>query len=147
MIRITVSESDFDAGLEISKIAERGGGAVASFVGQVRGDKGLRALELEHYPAMTQKSLEAIANQANEHWQLLGITIVHRVGRLAIGDQIVLVCTGSNHRQNALEACSYIMDQLKTVAPFWKKQVFEDGTESWVEERPSDLKAAADWKQ
>ncbi len=146
MISITVQENDFESGAEINRLAAIGGGAISSFVGQVRGDGKLRALELEHYPAMTEKALRKIAVKASEQWALHGITIIHRVGRLQVGEQIVLVCTCSDHRQAAIEACSYIMDQLKTVAPFWKKEILQDGTENWVEERQSDLDAAQYWK-
>ncbi len=146
MISITVQENDFESGAEINRLAALGGGAISSFVGQVRGAGKLRALELEHYPAMTEKALRKIAIKASEQWALHGITIIHRVGRLQVGEQIVLVCTCSDHRQAAIEACSYIMDQLKTVAPFWKKEILQDGTENWVEERQSDLDAAQNWK-
>lgn len=145
MIKISVIESDFDAGAEIKDLSTLGGGAVASFLGQVRGDGNLAALELEHYPAMTEKALRKIADKAASQWNLYGITIVHRVGRLKIGEQIVLACACSDHRQAAIEACSYIMDQLKTVAPFWKKEISHDGSESWVEERKSDIDAAERW--
>ncbi len=146
MISIAVQENDFESGTEINRLSAMGGGAISSFVGQVRGDGKLRALELEHYPAMTEKALRKIAVKASEQWALHGITIIHRVGRLQVGEQIVLVCTCSDHRQAAIEACSYIMDQLKTVAPFWKKEILQDGTENWVEERQSDLDAAQYWK-
>lgn len=145
MISITVQEDDFDCGAENGRLSALGGGAISSFVGQVRGDGKLQALELEHYPAMTEKALRKIAVNASEQWALHGITIIHRVGRLQVGEQIVLVCTCSDHRQAAIEACSYIMDQLKTVAPFWKKEILQDGTENWVEERQSDLDAAQNW--
>ncbi len=145
MIKIRILEDDFDAGSEISQLAGLGGGAVASFVGQVRGDGSLSALELEHYPAMTEKALRKIADSADQKWDLHGITVIHRVGRLQLGEQIVLACTCSDHRQAAIEACSYIMDQLKTVAPFWKKEIMQDGTENWVEERQSDIDAASSW--
>lgn len=145
MIRVTVSERDFDAGAEIQKISALGGGAVSSFVGQVRGAGPLVAMELEHYPAMTEKALRGIVENAADKWQLHGISIYHRVGRLEIGAQIVLVCTGSDHRQAAIESCAYIMDQLKTVAPFWKKEIWQDGSETWVEERQSDVDAAQGW--
>lgn len=145
MIRISVIENDFDAGIEIKNLSAQGGGAVASFIGQVRSDGMLEALELEHYPAMTEKALRKIADKASGKWDLHGITIIHRVGRLQVGEQIVLACTCSDHRQTAIKACSYIMDQLKTVAPFWKKEIGQDGSESWVEERQSDLDAAMGW--
>ncbi len=146
MIKILVLDDDFDAGAEIANLSALGGGAVASFVGQVRGDGQLDALELEHYPAMTEKALREIAEKADKQWPLHGVTIIHRVGRLKVGEQIVLACTCSDHRQAAIEACSFIMDQLKTVAPFWKKEIKQDGSESWVEERQSDIDAAKSWK-
>lgn len=145
MIKILVLNDDFDAGVEIANLSALGGGAVASFVGQVRGDGELDALELEHYPAMTETALRKIAEKADKQWSLHGITIIHRVGRLKVGEQIVLACTCSDHRQAAIEACSFIMDQLKTVAPFWKKEIKQDGSESWVEERQSDIDAAKSW--
>ena len=122
MIKVVVSADDFDVGKETSEISENGGGAIASFIGQVRGDGQMEALELEHYPAMTEKALFAIAETAKERWPLHGISIIHKVGRMGIGEQIVFVCAGSDHRQDAIDACSYIMDRLKTDAPFWKKQ-------------------------
>lgn len=145
MIKILVRGDDFDAGAEITNLSALGGGAVASFIGQVRGDGELEALELEHYPAMTEKALRKIAEKADEQWALHGVTIIHRIGRLKVGEQIVLACTCSDHRQAAIESCSFIMDQLKTVAPFWKKEIKKDGSESWVEERQSDIAAAKSW--
>lgn len=146
MIKILVMTGDFDAGAEITSLSRLGGGAVASFVGQVRGEGTLEALELEHYPAMTERALRKIADKAAEKWTLHGITIIHRVGRLKVGEQIVLTCTCSDHRQASIAACSFIMDQLKTVAPFWKKEIKQDGSENWVEERQSDIDAAQSWK-
>ncbi|MEP3227399.1 MAG: molybdenum cofactor biosynthesis protein MoaE [Parasphingorhabdus sp.] len=146
MIKISVQKSDFDAGLEISKLSELGGGAVSSFVGQVRGDKQLQALELEYYPAMTEKALREIAKQATGKWPIHGLVIIHRVGRMAIGDQIVLTGVCSDHRHAAISACSFLMDQLKTVAPFWKKEIMSDGVEKWVDERQSDIDAAQNWR-
>jgi len=145
MIKIVVRPDGFDVGAEIALLSALGGGAVASFIGQVRGDESLEALELEHYPAMTEKVLRAIAYNAAGKWPLHGSTIIHRVGRLNIGEQIVLVCTCSDHRKAAIEACSYIMDQLKTAAPFWKKEIGKDGSGHWVEERESDIDAAKNW--
>lgn len=145
MISITVQHDSFDSGAEADRLSALGGGAISSFVGQVRGDGNLYALELEHYPAMTEKALRKIAMKALDQWALHGVTIIHRVGRLRVGEQIVLVCTCSDHRQAAIEACSYIMDQLKTIAPFWKKEILCDGSENWVKERQSDLDAAKSW--
>ena len=147
MITIRISEDDFDAGAEIKALSKLGGGAVASFIGVVRGDGDVKGLELEHYPAMTEKALREIADISDEKWPLRGITIIHRVGKLALGDQIVLVCTASDHRQAALEACSYLMDRLKTDAPFWKKEWQEDGSGKWVEERQTDLDALKKWEK
>lgn len=146
MIKIEVRFESFDAGREISGLSELGGGAVASFVGQVRGDGKVVALELEHYPVMTEKALRDIAETADDRWPLHGITIIHRVGKMTLGEQIVLVCTSSDHRKAALESCSYIMDRLKTDAPFWKKQWHQDGSSEWVEERQSDLDAKDKWR-
>lgn len=146
MIQIKVAAEDFEAGIEVSRLSELGGGAVASFIGQVRGDDEIEALELQHYPGMTEKALQDIAETADDRWPLHGITIVHRIGKLGLGEQIVLVCTSSDHRQAALEACSYIMDRLKTDAPFWKKQWLTDGSAAWVEERQSDIDAKDKWQ-
>jgi len=146
MIKILVTPDKFDVGTEIEKLSTLGGGALASFVGQVRSDDNIQVLELEHYPAMTEKSLYDIAASADQNWSLHGITIIHRIGKLEVGQPIVLVCTGSDHRQASFDACSYIMDRLKTDAPFWKKQWFKDGSEQWVEERQSDLDAIQAWK-
>jgi molybdopterin synthase catalytic subunit len=145
MIKVDVRFESFDVGLEMSGLSELGGGAVASFVGQVRGDGKVAALELEHYPVMTEKALRDIAETADDRWPLHGITIIHRVGKMLLGEQIVLVCTSSDHRKAALESCSYIMDRLKTDAPFWKKQWNRDGSSEWVEERQSDLDAKNEW--
>ena len=146
MIKVSISHQDFDAGREIAALSELGGGAVTSFVGQVRADGQVEVLELEHYPAMTEKALHEIANTAAERWPLHGITIIHRVGKMSLGENIVLVCTCSDHRSAALQACSYIMDRLKTDAPFWKKQWNKDGSGEWVDERQTDLNAAKKWQ-
>lgn len=145
MIKVEVGDQDFDVGFEVNQLSVLGGGAVASFVGQVRGDENVEALELEHYPLMTERTLHEIAKTAEKRWPLHGITILHRVGRMELGAQIVLVCTCSDHRQAALDACSYIMDRLKTDAPFWKKEWRKNGSSNWVEERKSDLAAKDKW--
>ena len=147
MIKVETGMADFDIGSETQDVARHGGGAIASFVGQVRDDGNLQSLELEHYPAMTQKALYGIAETAKADWSLHAVTIIHRVGKLAVGENIVLVVTGSDHRKAAIEACSFIMDRLKTVAPFWKKEVRIDGTDQWVEERRSDVEAAKQWDE
>lgn len=147
MIKIAVGPEDFDIGAETLRVAGQGGGAIASFIGQVRDDGKLASLELEHYPAMTQKALREIAETALSEWPLHAVTIIHRVGALAVGENIVLVVTGSDHREAAIESCSFIMDRLKTVAPFWKKETRIDGATKWIEERESDIAAAGKWKK
>ena len=146
MIRIAVGPEDFDIGAETRQVAAQGGGAIANFVGQVRDDGDIASLELEHYPAMTEKALTEIAEQALADWSLRAVTIIHRIGILAVGENIVLVVTGSDHREAAMESCSFIMDKLKTVAPFWKKESRSDGGTKWIEERESDIAAASKWK-
>ena len=145
MIAVRVSPESFDAGAEIAALGRDGMGAVTSFVGIVRGDGGLIALTLEHYPAMTEVALRALADEAVSRWSLGGITLYHRVGRLVPGDPIVLVACASAHRKDALEACAFLIDRLKTDAPFWKRESFADGREIWVEARGSDDAAAARW--
>lgn len=145
MITVLVSPDPFDAGVEIAALGCDGMGAVASFVGIVRGDGGLTALTLEHYPAMTETALRALADEAARRWTLGGVTLHHRVGRLVPGDPIVLVACASAHRKDALAACAFLIDRLKTDAPFWKRETFADGREQWVEARASDDTAAAKW--
>ncbi len=145
MIRISVGPDDFDIAVETTRVSGQGGGAIASFIGQVRDDGNLQSLALEHYPAMTEKALHKIAETARADWPLHAVTIIHRVGKLAVGDNIVLVITGSDHRGAAIEACSFIMDKLKTVTPFWKKETRTDGTTKWIEERASDVDASQKW--
>ncbi len=120
-------------------------GGVASFLGLCRGDDGLSALVLEHYPGMTEKALAGIAAEAEARWPLTGCTVIHRYGRILPGEPIVLVLTASRHRTAALEACAFLIDWLKTGAPFWKSEEFADGTSRWVEARASDDAAAAKW--
>jgi molybdopterin synthase catalytic subunit len=147
MRRIAVQEADFDATAELTALSA-GAGGVASFIGVVRGDVGgraLAALRLEHYPGMTEKALERLADAAETRWQLAGCTIIHRVGRLVPGQNIVLVATASRHRADALAATAYLIDQLKTSAPFWKAEEFADGGVEWVAARESDTGAAQAW--
>jgi molybdopterin synthase catalytic subunit len=145
MRRVLIQEADFDAGSELGALGALGAGGVASFVGHVRGDGGLISLTLEHYPAMTSASLEALVGEAESRWPLLGVVIIHRVGRLVPGDQIVLAAAASAHRAAALEACAFLIDRLKTDAPFWKKEAFASGREHWVEARETDEAAATRW--
>ncbi len=148
--RVSVQREDFDIGAETDALAagDRQIGAVASFTGLVRetgGAGALSGLELEHYPGMTERALEEIAAEAEARWPLSGLRIVHRVGPLAPGDRIVLVLAASRHRQAAFEAAAFVMDYLKTRAPFWKKETGADGTARWVDARESDDAAAARW--
>lgn len=145
MIRVCVQPQDFDSGAELAALEARGGGGVASFTGIVRGDHNLTALEIEHYPGMTEAALNQLATDAMARWALLGVTLIHRTGRLSVGDRIVFVATASAHRGSALEACAFLIDRLKTCAPFWKKE-HGDGGARWVEARSSDDAAASRWE-
>jgi len=151
-MRIVVQAEPFDAGLELARLSDGrvDVGGVASFVGLVRGFAGspprpISAMSLEHYPGMTERALEAIGAEAAARWPLQGLTVLHRVGRLLPGEPIVLVATASSHRQAALEACAFLIDWLKTRAPFWKHEAFLDGEAGWVEAREADDAAAARW--
>jgi molybdopterin synthase catalytic subunit len=152
---VSVQEADFDAGAEIAALSAGRDdvGAVASFVGLVRADKtggetssvAVKAMTLEHYPGMTEKALQEIVVQARSRWELLGVRVIHRVGRLLPGDRIVFVAVASSHRGDAFAACEFIMDYLKTRAPFWKKEETPAGGR-WVDARESDDEAAARWQ-
>ena len=144
-LRIGVQAADFDVGAELAWLEARGGGAVASFTGIVRGGGGLTALELEHHPGLTEKMMRDIAADAARRWPLLGVTAIHRHGRLLPGDHIVLAAAASAHRAAALEATSFLIDWLKTRAPFWKKEHFDDGASRWVQAHAEDDAAAARW--
>lgn len=149
-IAVRVQTEDFDAGAELAalRVGKPAVGAVASFIGIVR-DVNDRAnigtLTLEHYPGMTERSIATICEEACSRWSLFDVTVIHRYGTLAPTDQIVLVATSSAHRGDALEACGFIMDFLKTQAPFWKKEATADG-ERWVAARASDHEALARWR-
>lgn len=145
MIRIAAGPDDFDAAALIAELEALGGGAVATFTGLVRGEGGLIGLQLDDYPAMTHKALAATADIAMERWPLLGVTIIHRTGLLAPGARIVFAGAVSSHRAAALESCHFLIDWLKTEAPFWKKEHFADGHESWVEARLADDTAKEKW--
>ncbi|GMU50775.1 MAG: hypothetical protein AMXMBFR31_30010 [Candidatus Desulfobacillus denitrificans] len=149
-MKICVQTEDFDLGAECAAIA-RGRtdiGAVASFVGLVRDANdgaGISRMTLEHYPGMTEKSLAEIVGQARGRWDVLDATVIHRVGELRPGDNIVLVVVASAHRGDAFAACEFIMDYLKTRAPFWKKEETAEGGR-WVDARESDDVAAEKWR-
>lgn len=140
-----MQHADFDVGAETAALAadDDGAGAVASFVGLVRG-AGIDAMTLEHYPGMTEKALADIVAQAQDRWQLRRARVIHRVGRLLPGERIVFVGVASSHRRDAFAACEFIMDYLKTRAPFWKKEETAAGAR-WVDARESDDSAAARW--
>lgn len=147
---VRVQTEDFDAGDEINRmrLSRPDTGAVAAFIGQVRdlndGDQ-VATLTLEHYPGMTEKALDAIVEQARQRWDIFDALVVHRVGTLKPTDQIVLVVVSGAHRGEAFAACEFIMDYLKTEAPFWKKEQTPQG-ERWVEARGSDDAARARWQ-
>ncbi|WP_404338023.1 molybdenum cofactor biosynthesis protein MoaE [Sphingomonas sp. MMS12-HWE2-04] len=144
MIRISVDPAPIELGMEVAALEERGAGAVATFTGVVRGDDGVTELALEHYPGMTEGALAALAETATERWNLLGVTIVHRVGPMAVGERIVFIGAAAHHRREALDACAYLIDRLKTDAPFWKRERRGE-TAQWVEPRDADAVAAERW--
>jgi molybdopterin synthase catalytic subunit len=146
LISISVEEADFDPAAQLWQLEALGGGAVASFTGIVRGGDGLAAMRLDHYPAMTEKQIARLVSDAQSRWPLLGIIVIHRIGELVPGERIVFVGTASAHRAAALEACAFLIDWLKTSAPFWKKERFEDGRAGWVEARSEDDIARDRWK-
>jgi len=146
---ISVQTEDFTIGQlsDLVRAGDASNGAIVTFTGIVRemiSGPGLEAMYLEHYPGMTEKALEKIAEQARERWQLGNIVIVHRVGRLTLNENIVFVGVGSAHRVAAFQAAQFIMDYLKRDAPFWKKEITPNG-EHWVEAKDSDLDAAESW--
>jgi molybdopterin synthase catalytic subunit len=147
MIEARLQEAPFDAGVELDRLATLGGGGVASFTGIVRGDGGLTELFLEHHPGMTEASMQAMADDAAHRWGLLGAIAIHRHGSLRPGEPIVFVGTASAHRAAALESCAYLIDRLKTEAPFWKRETRSDGAVRWVEPRAADEVAAARWRK
>lgn len=144
---VSVQSDDFDVGAELKVLNanQHDIGAVVSFTGVVRDTEGtLDALELEHYPGMTVKALEAIEKEAVSRWSLKGCQIIHRYGRLEPGDQIMMVATASAHRAAAFEAADFLMDYLKSRAPFWKKEHRKDGS-SWVDAKDADEQALDRW--
>ncbi|WP_439550299.1 molybdenum cofactor biosynthesis protein MoaE [Falsiroseomonas sp.] len=146
--RVCVQEAGFDLAAETARLSDGriDVGGIASFVGVCRGDDGLSALVLEHYPGMTERALAKIAAEACARWPLTGCTVIHRVGRILPGQGIVLVLTASAHRAAALESCAFLIDWLKTGAPFWKREEFAGGSTRWVEAKASDDAASARWQ-
>jgi molybdopterin synthase catalytic subunit len=150
-VSVRVQHEDFDIGVEVARLAagRTDIGAVVTFTGVVRDENGAGAIAgmtLEHYPGMTEKELARVEAEACARWPLQASLIVHRVGTLRPADNIVLVVTASAHRQAAFAAAEFLMDYLKTRAPFWKKELGADGTERWVEARTSDDAAAERWE-
>jgi molybdopterin synthase catalytic subunit len=154
MAKISVQIEDFDVASEIASLTSgrTGIGGLGCFIGIVRADKSdrssepaIRALTLEHYPAMTTRAIGRITDEAERRWGLLGCTVIHRVGRMLPGENIVLVLTAAAHRQAALDATAFLIDWLKTKAPFWKREEFPNGQATWVEARDTDDAAAARW--
>jgi molybdopterin synthase catalytic subunit len=146
---IRIQETDFDVGREIAALSKgrTDVGAVVSFSGICRGDdngEAIAALTLEHYPGMAEAEIGRHADEALSRWPLQGLTVIHRFGRIAPGENIVLVVTASSHRQAAFEAAEFLMDYLKTNAPFWKREESREGA-SWIEAREHDDAAAARW--
>jgi len=147
-IKLRVGAEDFDPGAEIAALHQGGGeiGAVASFIGLVRGEGDeVRAMTLEHYPGMTEKQIGALIEQAATRWALDRIRVIHRVGRLVPGDRIVFVGVSSRHRGEAFAACEFLIDWLKTRAPFWKLEQGDNG-DSWVTARETDEERARRWR-
>jgi molybdopterin synthase catalytic subunit len=144
--RVLVQQHQFDLAREYVALASLNGvGGIGCFIGLVRGGDGLTAMTLEHYPAMTERALAAIAVEAQRRWALLGVTVAHRYGRLTPGEPIVLVLAAAAHRAAALDATRFLIDWLKTDAPFWKQEEFSDGTSRWVAAREADAAARAGW--
>ncbi|MCB1737674.1 MAG: molybdopterin synthase catalytic subunit MoaE [Gammaproteobacteria bacterium] len=149
-MKISIQADDFDTGAEIAALhASADVGAVASFLGCVRDnndDNNVGTLTLEHYPGMTEKAIAQIIDEAMARWTLLDVTVIHRIGELHPTERIVLVAVSSAHRGEAFAACEFVMDYLKTRAPFWKKEVTPDG-DRWVDARATDDEAAARWAE
>lgn len=154
MARIKVQTEDFDVGAELAALTagRTDIGGIGCFIGTVRDNPGpdardrvVTALGLEHYPGMTERAIGKIVADAEARWPLLGCTVIHRVGRLVAGDNIVLVIAASSHRQAALDATAFLIDWLKTKAPFWKREEFASGAAEWVDAREADDAAAARW--
>lgn len=149
MDKVLIGEADFDPALEYQRLRQTGSGtgAIATFTGLVRdsGDmQGVTGLYLEHYPGMTEQVLADLIRQARERWDLVAVTVIHRVGPLALSDQIVFVGVASAHRSEAFAACQFLMDVLKTSAPFWKKELSGDEGH-WVEQKDRDAEVARGW--
>ena len=148
MSEIRIQTEDFDPGAEIAALTTRAGdvGAIASFIGLVRADDRMAAMTLDHYPGFAEREIAAHVAEARTRWPLLGVRVVHRVGRLTPGERIVFVGVASSHRGAAFAAAEFLMDYLKTRAPFWKLEERENGA-TWVEARESDDHSANRWSR
>ncbi|MFV1497589.1 molybdenum cofactor biosynthesis protein MoaE [Phaeobacter sp. JH20_02] len=152
-MRIAVQEATFDLGEESQRFAadvatsDANAGAIVTFTGVVRGsDSGdMVAMEIEHYPGMTERAIGQITEEALRRWSLADALVIHRHGRLVPGEQIMMVATAARHRSDAFEAAEYLMDYLKSRAPFWKKELTQDGSGNWVEAKDSDEDALTRW--
>ena len=144
MIRVVVQREAIELAAAIADVEGEGAGAVATFSGHVRADDGVSVLELEHYPQATEAALQRLAETAVQRWSLLAATVVHRVGPMRPGERIVFVATAAPHRRAALDACAFLIDRLKTEAPFWKRETRGNAV-TWVEPRDHDDDAAAQW--
>ncbi|SKB44954.1 molybdenum cofactor biosynthesis protein MoaE [Sphingopyxis flava] len=145
MIRVAVQSAAIDVAAALAAHDAGGHGASASFIGRVRGDGGLVELFLDHHPVLTANGLEDLAAQAGARWRLEALTLIHRVGAMAPGDTIVLVLASSAHRAEALAACEFLIDRLKTDVMLWKRESFADGRSAWVEQRETDHDRAGRW--
>jgi len=145
MKSVRISNVAIQADQELATLSGLGGGALASFTGIVRNDGGVTAIELEHYPSMTEASLYRLIEAATARWSLLGAVVTHRVGIVPLGATVVVVGAASLHRAEALEATAFLIDRLKTEAPFWKREHYADGTAKWVEAKVSDEARAERW--
>ena len=148
-VKIKIQNDDFDVSKETKILQQNQTGAIVSFVGVVRGfdekiNSVIESMTLEHYPGMTELEIKKIVKQSYERWNITGVTVIHRVGKLLPSDQIVFVGVSSRHRQNAFDSCNFIMDWLKTKAPFWKVEVNEH-QEKWVDYNLSDDEATKKW--
>jgi len=151
VIKIKIQNEDFDVSEETRLLQQNNTGAIVNFVGIVRGfdeknNRIIHSMKLEHYPGMTESEIEKIIFESYKRWQLTGITVIHRVGNLKPSDKIVFVGVSSKHRQNAFDGCNFIMDWLKTKAPFWKVEENNNGR-NWVSFNASDNQALKKWKK
>ena len=145
-MRLIVSEAAFDPGFEVNDFTAKtvGAGAIVSFTGLVRGDGSASGMMIEHYPGMTEKAIAAIMDQARLRWNLLDSLVIHRFGKLAVGEPIMMVAVAGIHRSEAFQAADFLMDYLKSRAPFWKQEIGADGAE-WVASKPADEAALKRW--